>query len=176
MEVKGTIKESTPPLFPSNTVPLAPLSNANETTVAPLTKETKGATARDNSTVAPLTDDPNISQPSQCSQMASNGYKSETQAAVGPTNSGHLWSSGSTDTMNTNPHSLDLARFDSNQFDGLAGSWSKKLQRDGIHSMDSELARMTPESLEMLNRKGGVLKTATDAEYERRSRQPIPTA
>lgn len=184
MEVKGTIKESTPPLFPSNTVPLAPLSNANETAMAPLTKETKGATARDNSTMAPLTDYPISGQPSQCMQMASNGYKSGTQAAVGPSISSQLLAtrheagpaSNTPASAETGPRPLDLARFDSNQFDGLAGSWSKQLQRDGIHSMDSTLARMTPESLEMLNRKGGMLKTATDAEYERRSRQPITAA
>lgn len=119
----------------------------------------------------------NTSQPTPHSQMASNGYKSETQAAVGQSISSQLLAtrnktcpaSNTPASAGTGPRPLDLARFDSNQFDGLAGSWSKKLQRDGIHSMDHELARMTPESLEMLNRKGGMLKTATDAEYERRS-------
>jgi RecA-family ATPase len=71
---------------------------------------------------------------------------------------------------------LDLSSFDASQLDGLAHSWAKQLERDGMHSIDATLARMTPESLELLNQRGGVLKTATDLEYQRRSGIPVLTA
>ena len=64
---------------------------------------------------------------------------------------------------------LDLTRFDADQLDGLATVWTKKLTEHGPSAMDSQLARMTPLSLELLNQRGGILKTATDREYTRRA-------
>lgn len=119
--------------------------------------------------------------------VRSNENKSGTVAAVGETITSQLLLTGDegtgenkseTQAATGGPHgrSLDLSRFDASQLDGLAHSWAKQLERDGMHSIDATLARMTPESLELLNQRGGVLKTATDLEYQRRSGIPVLTA
>jgi hypothetical protein len=120
-------------------------------------------------------------------QVNTNEHKSETVSAVGLTNSVQLVFNSDKDgsehksetqAATGGPHGrpLDLSRFDASQLDGLAHSWAKQLERDGMHSIDATLARMTPASLELLNQRGGVLKTATDLEYQRRSGVPALTA
>lgn len=119
--------------------------------------------------------------------VRSNENKSGTVAAVGETITSRLLLTGDEDTGENKsetqaatggPHGrpLDLSRFDASQLDGLAHSWAKQLERDGTGCIASTLARMTPESLELLNARGGVLKTATDLEYQRRSGIPALTA
>lgn len=129
----------------------------------------------------------NSVHPSPDTQMNTNEHKSGTVAAVGETISNQLVFTSDTNTnehksgtqaATGGPHGrpLDLSRFDASQLDGLAHSLAKQLARDGMHSIDATLARMTPASLELLNQRGGVLKTATDLEYQRRSGIPVLTA
>jgi hypothetical protein len=119
--------------------------------------------------------------------VRSNENKSGTVAAVGETITSQLLLTGDEDTGENKSGTqaatggahgrpLDLSRFDATQRDGLAHSWAKQLERDGMGCIDATLARMTPASLELLNQRGGILKAATDLEYQRRSGVPALTA
>lgn len=71
--------------------------------------------------------------------------------------------------------SMNLDALAPEQRESIIQMWEKKLAKDA-HSLDGKLARLSPVSLELLNQRGGLLKTATDAEYQRRADTLTQTA
>jgi hypothetical protein len=126
-------------------------------------------TGRGQRKIWKLSSSPNTPQPLPDSKVGSNRGQIENPDDSREMNTPRLLPIEDTGSNQSKSFSLHLERLEPNQADGIIETWQKMLDQQGHDALDSKIRRMSGETLEMLTRHGGILKTLADGEFQRRA-------